>query len=263
MSDDSVDVQALLTNLARSYLAELPHRLDEIESVILASASAGQFPEQYANLYRMVHSLKGTAGTYGYHIITTICHNFEDSLSTVQGDYAQYQQKGNTYWLKYVDLLRTTLCALETEVTNFADIESELVRLTEFRSDNTTIICHGLIVTTSRLYENILSEVFAQTPVVFAYSRDGLEALGRLINEKFDFLVTDMEIPTLNGLALVNAFRMSNSHNKSLKTILLTSKMTSRLERFADPDKTIIKDNFFIDNIKTAVTEVLAELQQS
>lgn len=258
MTTESTDVQDILNSLAQAYLAELSSKLEDIESIILA-ANEAEFAEQFENLFRLVHSMKGTAGSYGFQIITTVCHNFEDQLSSLHGSFQQFNEAGSRHWLAFIDLLRKVQADLESEVSSFTHIEEELARLTLIKADSKQTALHVLVVSTNQLYESIFTQAFSDSPLSLSYSKDGHEALGRLLNEPFDILVTDMEIPTLNGLALVGALRLSNNRNKYIKAILLSSSVPVKLARFIDPDFAIEKDAKFIDNLGEVVNKLIRE----
>jgi chemotaxis protein histidine kinase CheA len=59
------DVQTMLRQLRASYVSELGEKLNEIEGDLLALEDAARFAQSFAMTYRRVHSLKGSAGTYG------------------------------------------------------------------------------------------------------------------------------------------------------------------------------------------------------
>lgn len=71
----------LLAELQRGYLAALPNQFDELELRVLAFEKTPSDREIYSNLFQRIHSLKGSAGTYGSHIVTWICHPLEDELT--------------------------------------------------------------------------------------------------------------------------------------------------------------------------------------
>jgi chemotaxis protein histidine kinase CheA len=73
-------IQALLHQLKLTYIGELPDRFDHIGNQILSLEQKGYSQEHYNELFRQVHSLKGSGGTHELHIITSICHLMEDYL---------------------------------------------------------------------------------------------------------------------------------------------------------------------------------------
>ena len=64
MSGDAA-VQAKVDQLARSFLARLPARLDTIDAAFAACRAAPLCAAGWHELYRLLHSLGGAAGTFG------------------------------------------------------------------------------------------------------------------------------------------------------------------------------------------------------
>jgi len=75
------DIARLLAYLRPQYIAVLPSKLDGIESIILKLSDTVDFNPQFDELYREIHNLKGSAGTHDLHIISTIAHHLENSLT--------------------------------------------------------------------------------------------------------------------------------------------------------------------------------------
>jgi len=71
--------QALLEGMRADFLAELPERCDSFDESILALEKSPDDREAFNELYRGVHSLKGSGGTHGLSIITTLCHQLRIS----------------------------------------------------------------------------------------------------------------------------------------------------------------------------------------
>ena len=69
----SAQIQDVLQKMLLAYVAKLPQQLDAMETLVLELKRGNDYEYSYENLYRAIHSLKGTAGTYGVAIITTIC----------------------------------------------------------------------------------------------------------------------------------------------------------------------------------------------
>lgn len=59
-------------------------------------------------LYRQVHTLKGSGGTYGLDFLSDICHPFEDLLSAIIETPLLTKQDAIELGLNYVDLMRKT-----------------------------------------------------------------------------------------------------------------------------------------------------------
>ena len=70
-------ISDVLESLKDEFIETLPERLESIESHILGLKD----DSDVENLLRIVHSLKGAAGTHGFHIFTKISHQMEDMMS--------------------------------------------------------------------------------------------------------------------------------------------------------------------------------------
>jgi len=105
MDKKTLDFEKKIKELKLQYLASLPSKCDSIEQMILNLESGERSDESLSELARQVHSLKGTAGTYGYKFVTTICHNFEDyfTLASVSNSF---DKKSIRRLLAFVELLR-------------------------------------------------------------------------------------------------------------------------------------------------------------
>ena len=255
---DAVDVEKLVNELKASFINELPQRLDNLEAIILDSNDPDIFHEQYETIYREAHSLKGLGGSYGIHIMSSICHAMEDELSAIQGKHELFKKYGIDYWLKYIDLIRTVIDYISDKNDDFALIEDELKQLQSTRLDGSISKLHCLVVASSTVYEKMLCTNFASMPIKFSFCYNGYDALGRLLNESFDILITDYETPQLNGLALIGSLRLSTPKNKNITTILLTSKQENKLGRTTDPDFVIYKNEDFSPTINAIITDIIS-----
>ena len=83
MSD--TEVTDLLEHLREGFLDDMPTRVNQIEGEIMSSKDSDTFDK----LFRKVHSLKGSAGSYSFHVITKITHDMEDVMQALmrQGEF--------------------------------------------------------------------------------------------------------------------------------------------------------------------------------
>jgi chemotaxis protein histidine kinase CheA len=68
----TTEFELLMAELLAEFLDELPRRCNDLEQAVLSLEN--QSPGAFDELFRQVHSLKGTGGGVGIPIITTICH---------------------------------------------------------------------------------------------------------------------------------------------------------------------------------------------
>jgi CheY-like chemotaxis protein len=87
---------------------------------------------------------------------------------------------------------------------------------------------------------------------------DGYLALGRLLRENFDFLITTNETQGMNGIALIAAVRLSRTINKSIPSLVITSGQSIRTGRGIDPDFVIVRNTGFAENLTAVIHQIAA-----
>ena len=66
---DKKEVEKLLITMRGDYLEKLPEKIEVIANTLHALAESKQNQcGLYDEMYRAVHNIKGTAGTYGLHV---------------------------------------------------------------------------------------------------------------------------------------------------------------------------------------------------
>jgi len=226
MSDNSVS--NILEHLREGFLEDMPLRINKIEEQVMSSESANRYDE----LFRMVHSLKGSAGSYNFHILTKIAHNMEDVMLSLMQQNEFGTPATVELLLKYIDILRETTDSLISSEPVPLDIDERLdfLRLKIFK-DKINI----LVVEPSRLCQNLVEHSLENISANFTFIDDGLAGLNNLLLNKYDLLITSLECPRLNGDALVAALRLVHNYNKNIKVILVSSR---------EQDKISNKDEF-------------------
>jgi len=228
MNDASV--ADLLEQLREGFIADLPARIDEIEDEVMSSKDS----DSYDKLFRMVHSLKGSAGSYNYHVVTKIAHSMEDVMLALM----QRNQFGTTptinLLLKFIDIMRDTVDSLAATDEAPRDVDE---RLDSLREQVFTEKLKILIVEPSKLYASLIEHILQSLPVDFTFAPDGMRALDSLLLNKYDLLVTSLESSRLNGDALVAALRLLHNFNRNIKTVLITSHDLSKIPNKSDFDE--------------------------
>jgi CheY-like chemotaxis protein/HPt (histidine-containing phosphotransfer) domain-containing protein len=209
----------------------------------------------FETAYRNVHSIKGSAGTHGLLALSSICHHFEDLLTRIDQESSAVSDEQIDVSLKYVDLLRDTASQLQTgnlddDVLNEA-LAAQSNRI--FPGEYT-----GLLVDGSKFNAKIILNALTELPVKLTVVNNGYEALERLLQEKFDFVITGKELPVLNGVALLSALRASETGNAGIKTVLVTSKDEMALPFPGLVDQIVKKDQNMLAALQEVVRKILS-----
>ena len=152
----------------------------------------------------MVHSLKGSGGTYGIHVISDVCHPLEDLLSTLPNNPAKLSHAYIDVALAYIDLLRTIISNFDFHLEEKVDVRGQLkaLRLRAFPEPFSL-----LVVEASPAIRDIIKNSLHSPKLHMEFIHDGYTALGRALAQHFDCIITSNEVPRLNGIALINALQ--------------------------------------------------------
>lgn len=236
--DKKNKLDAIMARLRVTYIQELPERVTSLEELVLKLEETEVFAEIYQKLFREVHSLKGSGGTYGFPIITTICHQMEDVLKEIGESHKNLSQGHIDTLLQYIDLFRQVPVHLESGDTELSGIESELNKLKSkvLGGSYRCLLVEGSVTT-----QTMVSLVLNDEQIEISHASNGIDALERLLQEKFDLLITAMATGSLNGKALIAATRLSDSVNAGIPAILLTTSEATSVTDMISANVTINK----------------------
>ena len=125
----SAQIEEVLQKMRVAYVANLPQRLDTMEALLVELKKGEDYESTYENLHRAIHSLKGTAGTYGVQIISSICQPFEDYLTAAHEDGSGVSDQQINTCMCFIDLLRRARNQVETGRESFPEIEASLAAI--------------------------------------------------------------------------------------------------------------------------------------
>ena len=248
----------ILNDLKEAYLTNFPAQIDEMETVVInVEKNRGDFKENFDALYRRAHSLKGSGGTFGFSIITAICHQLEDFLTSSFSSEDQINKENVDTIFLYTDLLRKTHELLEREATDFSEIVQKLSSIKKNESDHEL---KGLFVgPANQVYMKMCMHLFEETHIKCATIENGMIALNRLLHEHFDFLITSRENLELNGMALIAALKLNNGKNQNINTILITT--TPPTNNYGiESDYVILKNKDFSQNLEKAMSKIRSSI---
>lgn len=251
MTNNLEAFQVLLAQMRDDFLGELSERCDSLEVLILVLEKSTGDREAFNELFRGVHSLKGSGGTHGLSIITTLCHQLEN-LITETGNQGDFGTAFSTQAFAYVDLLRRIESLARQSKPEYSAIESALdkLRLSSLKSRKT-----GLIAESSMLMVGLYQKALEAMPLQLMVENNGMAALERLLHEHFDFIIVGRELDELNGIALMAALRSSHTHNQNIPVILVSSKREA-VPQFVGVNA-VPRDKNLADNLINAVQKVL------
>jgi len=244
--------EAMLRQMRAGFLAELPERCHRLEEAVLCLEADPAAEGLYEELYRNVHSLKGSGGTFGISVITSVCHQFETFLAEHHGHYGQ---TFGSNALGYIDLLKQAGEVAAQAKPDFQPLEAALDRLraSVLRSREPVLVAES-----SSMMKALYQQAMAELPVQLTFVENGLEALERLLRSPFRLLIIGRELADLNGMAVIAALRESGSRNRLLPVILVSSSREKPPEHLG-VDQILPRDMQLARSLPAAVDSLLQQ----
>ena len=82
--NQETNIESVLEQLRLEYIENSQDKLNTIDSLIgdLSKFVGEEWRKSYIEFQREIHSVKGTAGSYGFQVVTEIAHSLENYLET-------------------------------------------------------------------------------------------------------------------------------------------------------------------------------------
>ncbi|MBF0206190.1 MAG: response regulator [Oligoflexia bacterium] len=230
LDDEIADIENWILSLEDTK-DELEDELDG-NNVSLIQERSDEKKALVNNIKRTLHSLKGRAGSTDIDFISTIAHSFEGQLVNIK-NVNKIKPSQITLLLEYIDLLKESADAYR-ENLNFDYRKSPLlkkllkfdpnIRLHQQKNDPSSLLhskkLHKILIISKSKIINIFSAKHYQVVIVDSVK----QAKEILYKEKVDSLITDYTLTNGDGNTLITNLKKSNTLNKNIPTILITSK---------------------------------------
>lgn len=220
-------VQAILFNLRQEFVLDLDEHVDWIEHQFDTLHKELSEPVM-AELKRRIHSLKGSGGTYGLHLLSRVCHHLEDLLE-------QSTQALNTLQLERLlagtDLMREIAQrARDQAAPEWGDLARQLSYL-EHNSARKSC----LVIEPTQLMQQFFQQFMVDHHYDVKVIETGLSALQLLVRQRFDLIISARDPGDIDSQALAAALQASSGPNRSTPIILITARSVhaDETQRFA------------------------------
>lgn len=239
MTESKPNIHDALLKMQAKYVSELPGKLDDLEDLCMGFATGESGNAKLLALAHLVHSIKGSAGTFGVSIVSTICHQFEDRINEIKENVPDDDRAFVDDALRYIDLLREAVGQVLEGKTDFPVIEEKLAELVRQMNKETAKEIRPLsllVADTSRTTAVMLRASLQGASISVEGEDTDFGALKRLMDERFDVVVCGLGVGLIGGLGLISALKLSNGRSRDAVTVLLTSDMESFQKTDPAPD---------------------------
>jgi CheY-like chemotaxis protein len=258
-ADQKIDAELLAER--NSYLREMKSDLQDIENLILDLSLASGAAERKQKLARQIHTIKGVAGSYGLDLMSAAAHRMEDLLAGENSSQIENNKFVDSL-LAHNDQLAAIARAYLVGDERFLNDMRREYHVRKKPQAAEARLAKGfnrvMIVEPSRatlqLCIGVLKE-FGATNV--ASVEDGYEALGWLLKEEFDAVITSLQVPTIDGQSLFTVLRTIPGPNMAKPMILLTASSAALDPARARPDYIIQKDVGWTKELRATLTQLV------
>ncbi len=245
-------IEAVLRDMRNQFVDEIPERCQRMEVLATQVMEQGIPGEAFDEIYRHVHSLKGSGGTHGLPIITSICHRFENLLTDLGDQGLKITPAVVAQVVAYVDLLASTADAIRRG-HSVVDKEIELERMLEPQGQRQRV---ALVAESSKAMQGLFRSVLEGLGVKVIMADTGMQVLTWLVHEPIDLLLLGNELNELNGQAVVAALRESHCRNHGIPVVLVKS-VNSLLSEHVKVTTVVTRDARMVDRLPVVLKKIL------
>ena len=260
-ADQEIDGDLLAER--NSYLREMKPDLQDIENLILDLSVAEGASERKQRLARQIHTIKGVAGSYGLDLLSAAAHRMEDLLAGEKPPQLETNEFIDSLLAHNDQLAAIAKAYLVGDEPFLNDMRREYRERKKPQTAEAKLargFNRVMIVEPSRatlqLCIRVLKE-FGATNV--ASVEDGYEALGWLLKEEFDAVITSLQVPTIDGQSLFTVLRAIPGPNMAKPMILLTASSAALDPERARPDHVIQKDVGLTKELRATLTQLVSQ----
>lgn len=198
-----------MDELTNEYIADVLEKTDEIEECIMNLENKdGDSDAQIRKIKLIVHSIKGSAGGFGFETGSFICHKLEDFLES--SNLKDIDEKITNTLFKFKDSLVNYFKSGKTEDSFENEISHNIQSLT---LDENSLGISALVIEKSNAVNNLIRKTLGELGIQVTIAKDTYDALGILLRTKFNFLLTAQDMPKFSGLHLINIISMIRPQN--------------------------------------------------
>lgn len=209
----------MLSVLKLDFLESISTRCFELERLILQASGNIKHCDEFEEIFRLVHSLKGAGGTHGLPLVTAICHYFEDTL--VRADFTHFNKDFTNTCLQLVDILhKVSKTDGDEQGEALQQIANDFMLYKDSKKQHIATV---LVLEPSKMVNLLLQTVLSELQYKAVLVPDSLVAMQRLLSEPFDLIIISVELAFLKGPPLISAIQLNGGVNAKTPVILLTS----------------------------------------
>ncbi|MFZ8932753.1 MAG: hypothetical protein ACO20H_10690 [Bacteriovoracaceae bacterium] len=217
------------------YAEGLSRSIDVIEELLIKIEKEQNPAGFIVEFRREIYSLKGSTSIFNLNFITNSINELEDFLSLEETVYNSEDLKKVKEVLQYLREYSKAFKTINSE--DKENLYNTILNTLYAEKKQRRVLINGDFPLLNKKIQKAFKELNAH----ISFCQNGYEALGRLLNEKFDLLITSYKSEQIKGTTLAKMIKVNEDINREMKMVLLTS--MENIEDLDEFDAVLKKDS--------------------
>lgn len=239
MVSSDPDLQMILADIRQDFIVNTRDKLDDLEEEIEALRNGSDNAENHIlEVKRVIHSIKGAGGSFGFPTISKVAHGLEDYLET-SGDVSTVTAED---LMVFINTLTDILIAGEEPDEQLAHMMLRSLP-TGRRQSGVRALDKGsaVMIMPRGVQRKIISQELAQLGYKVAILDKAIEAIDMALTLKPDYVITTMALERMTGIEMAWALQMFEATRKVKVAVVTADDITTDMLESLPPQTTLIK----------------------
>lgn len=239
MAEVDPDLQMILADMRQEFIEDTSDKLEEIEQAIARLRSGtGKVENNVMEIKRLMHTVKGGGGSFGFPTVSKVAHAFEDYLETT-GDI---QNIHSDDILLFCDAIASILDSGREPDDVHANMMLRSLPTGRGQAGRHMLDRGVAILVMPR---GVQRKIIAQELAQFGYKvhilDDPLRAIDMAITLKPDFIISTLALDRISGLEFAWILRMIASTQNVKCAVVTADHITDELLESLPPKTSLIR----------------------
>jgi len=197
------DTASIIAKYEQEFLVDCLENLDGADEAINGMVAGGEgFPAHLDNFLRLVHSIKGKAGTFGFPAISAVAHRAEDFIEALKNTSAHMNEVQ-----VFIDRMREIAeSGFNPDADDCARLLATLpranMRIATVRPSREVNV---LLVMPRDVQRKIIGQELSSCGFGISFVATGVDAISAVLAESPDIIVSSVILKDMTGMDLARA----------------------------------------------------------
>lgn len=233
------DLQMILADLRQDFIDNTRDKLEVVDDEIEALRSGSENSEHHIlEIKRIIHSIKGAGGSFGFPTISKVAHGLEDYLET-SGDVSTVTAADLRV---FASTLTDILIAREEPDKDLAHMMLRSLPTGRRQSGVRALDKGSAVMLMPRgVQRKIIAQELAQLGYKVSILEDAVEAIDMALTLKPDYVITTHALDRMTGIELAWALQTFKATRKVKVAVVTADEISNDMLESMPPNTSLIK----------------------